>query len=84
MRLGTVTGSVWATKKCPTLTGQILLRVRSEGTELIAADLVGAGAGERVILSFGSAARLGQETVPVDAAIIGILDEAEEGQNVGR
>lgn len=84
MRLGIVTGSVWATKKCPSLRGQILLRVRSEGTELIAADLVGAGEGERVILSFGSAARLGQESVPIDAAIIGILDEAEESGNVGR
>lgn len=82
MRLGTVTGSVWATKKSPALRGQILLRVRSEGTELIAADLVGAGKGERVILCFGSAARLGQEGVPVDAAIIGILDESEETADV--
>lgn len=84
MRLGVVTGSVWATKKCPSLCGQILLRVRSEGTELIACDLVGAGEGERVILAFGSAARLGQEGVPVDAAIIGILDESEEQSDVGR
>lgn len=84
MRLGTVTGCVWATKKCPSLRGQILLRVRSEGTELIAADLVGAGEGERVILSFGSAARLGQEDIPVDAAIIAILDESEEQRDVGR
>ena len=83
MKLGTVTGSVWATKKCPALTGQILLRVRSEGTELIAADLVGAGEGEHVILSFGSA-RLGQEAVPVDAAIIGILDESGGSGYVGR
>lgn len=84
MRLGIVIGSVWATKKSPALRGQILLRVRSEGTELIAADLVGAGEGERVILAFGSAARMGQESVPVDAAIIGIIDESEDGGNVGR
>ena len=84
MKLGTVTGSVWATKKCPALTGQILLRVRSEGTELIAADLVGAGEGEHVILSFGSAARLGLESVPVDAAIIGILDDSGGSGYVSR
>ena len=60
------------------------MRVRSEGTELIAADLVGAGEGEHVILSFGSAARLGQEAVPVDAAIIGILDESGGSGYVGR
>lgn len=78
MIAGTVTGSVWATKKCPALTGQILLTVQAEGKRYIAADLVGAGEGDRVILSFGSAARLGQEAVPVDAAIIAILDEMRE------
>lgn len=78
MKIGTVTGSVWATKKSPALTGQILLRVSSEGAEYIACDLVGAGVGERVILAFGSAARVGQEEIPADAAIVGILDEAEE------
>ena len=78
MKIGTVTGPVWATKKSPALTGQILLRVTSDGAEYIACDLVGAGVGEQVILAFGSAARVGQEKIPVDAAIIGILDEAEE------
>lgn len=77
MKLGTVLGAVWATKKCPALAGQILLRVRTEHTELIAADLVGAGAGERVVLAFGSAARLERPDAPVDAAIIAILDETE-------
>lgn len=77
MRIGTVTGSVWATKKCPALAGQIFLRVATEGGELIAADLVGAGVGERVILASGGAARLERRDVPVDTAIIGILDETE-------
>lgn len=77
MTVGTVTGPVWATKKCPALTGQILLRVKAEGRECIAADLVGAGQGDRVILTFGSAARLHGGDAPVDAAIIGILDETE-------
>ena len=77
MRVGTVTGPVWATKKTTALTGQILLRVRADGKDFIAADLVGAGQGERVILTFGGAARLDRPQVPVDAAIIGILDETE-------
>ena len=71
MTVGTVTGPVWATKKCPALTGQILLSVQAD-------DLVGAGEGDRVILAFGAAARLGQEQVPVDAAIIAILDEMRD------
>lgn len=75
MTVGTVTGSIWATKKSPALTGQILLRVRVGQEELIAADLVGAGEGERVILAFGSAARIDRPDAPVDAAIVAILDE---------
>lgn len=75
MKLGTVTGSIWATKKCPALTGQILLRVQTEEQEIVAADLVGAGTGERVVLAFGSAARLNRQEAPVDAAIIAILDD---------
>lgn len=75
MRIGTVTGAVWATKKCPALTGQSLLRVRVGRDEVIAADLVGAGTGERVILAFGGAARLVCPNTPADAAIVGILDE---------
>ena len=77
MRLGVVLGSVWATKKAPALSGQILLRVKTEGTEVVAADLVGAGEGEHVILAGGSAARLSRPDSPVDAAIIAILDETE-------
>lgn len=78
MRLGTVTGAVWSTKKSPALAGQILLRVRLDGTELVAADLVGAGVGDAVLVVHGAAAR--QESgAPVDAAIIAILDGMEDG-----
>ena len=59
------------------LTGQSLLRVRCGETEYLAADLVGAGPGDRVILAFGAAARAGRPDVPVDAAIVAILDETE-------
>lgn len=77
MRTGIVLGAVWCTRKCPALSGLTLLRVRAGGSELIAADLVGAGTGDCVLLSCGSAARLPQPAVPIDAAIVGILDAAE-------
>ncbi len=76
MKLGVVTGAVWATKKCPALAGQIFMKVACEGSQIVAADLVGAGEGDRVILTFGGAARL-ERSAPVDAAIIAILDESE-------
>ena len=65
MRAGLVLGAVWATKKSPALTGQSLLRVRCGETEYLAADLVGAGPGDRVILAFGAAARAGSSVPPV-------------------
>ena len=77
MKRGMVTGSVWATKKSPRLGGQILLRVQTEQQELIAADLVGAGEGDPVLVVFGNAARL-ESDAPVDAVIGAILDQREE------
>lgn len=74
MKIGTVCGAVWATKKCAELTGIALLRVCTQTESFIAADLVGAGDGDRVIVSLGSGARM-QTAAPVDAAIVGILDE---------
>lgn len=78
MKIGTVTGAVWATKKCPGLAGQALLCVSVDSGTVVAADLVGAGRGDRVVVTFGSGARQSGSTAPVDAAIIGILDEVGE------
>ena len=36
MKIGTVTGCVWATKKCPAPRGQSLLQVQVEEGELVA------------------------------------------------
>jgi microcompartment protein CcmK/EutM len=46
------------------------------GELFLAVDLVGAGEGELVVVSQGSSARVvtGQNTAPIDAAIVGILD----------
>ena len=78
MILGTVIGSVWSTKKVPALTGQPLLLVAPQsmsGPPLVAADCVGAGKGESVLVATGGAARVAAgEHCPVDAAVVGIVD----------
>ena len=75
MILATVTGNFWATKKCESLRGQIFLEVRFDGRTAVAADLVGAGIGDRVLVTTGSSARAGNPELPCDAAIVAILDE---------
>ena len=82
MIIGTVTGSIIATRKNEKLVGQKLLIVRpfenmEEKNEFVAIDNVGAGIGETVLVAKGSAARVGcgLENAPVDAAIVGIVDE---------
>ena len=75
MLLGQVAGKVWATKKAPHLTGQAFLTVEVGDRLLVCADCVGAGEGERVLIAIGGAARIAAgANVPVDAAIIGIID----------
>ena len=78
MILGTVIGSVWATKKSDALVGQTLLLVSPQsmsGPPVVAADCVGAGEGEIVLVATGGAARVAAGgAVPVDAAVIGIVD----------
>lgn len=77
-----VIGHVWATKKEASLEGLKLMVVREEGApegevnNLVAADVVGAGIGERVLVVSGSTARkaLGRDDVAADMAIVGIID----------
>ena len=78
MKIGRVTGSVWATRKAECLRGPALLIVQIGQYKQVAADLVGAGQGDRVLLTFGSAARLYNPEAPIDAAIVAILDGTEE------
>ena len=56
MKIGTVTGSVWATRKAPCLSGHTFLVVYTGTEELVAADQVGAGPGDRVLLVTGTSA----------------------------
>jgi ethanolamine utilization protein EutN len=82
MVIGTVTGSIVSTRKNDKLIGQKLLIVRPLGNmeekgDFVAIDNVGAGIGETVLVAKGSAARVGcgLSEAPVDAAIVGIVDE---------
>jgi ethanolamine utilization protein EutN len=86
MRIARVIGSAVSTVKEPSLVGHKLLLVRETdernevtGPVFVAADLVGAGTGELVLVSEGSAARQSGKTTnqPVDAVIMGILDSLE-------
>ena len=74
MTIGTVTGSVWATRKAACLMGQTFLVVRTLSGELVAADQVGAGTGDKVLLVTGTAAARFCMEAPVDAAVVAILD----------
>ncbi len=82
MIIGKVVGSIIATRKNERLIGQKLLVIRplnnmEKKGEFVAIDNVGAGIGETVLVATGSAARVGcdLEDAPVDAAIVGIVDE---------
>ena len=74
MKIGTVTGSVWSSRKAPSLQGQTFLVVRCGQEELVAADQVGAGHGDRVLLVTGTVASRFCMEAPVDAAVVAILD----------
>lgn len=77
-----VLGNVWATKKDEKLSGHKLLVVRAKGGEgetFVAADNIGAGIGEDVLVTKGSMARnsLRDKDSPIDAVVVGIIDSLE-------
>jgi microcompartment protein CcmK/EutM len=89
MFVAKVTGSVVATQKVNSMTGHKLLTVEpmrvdpanrdkliGTGRTFVCVDTVGAGLDEMVLIVQGSSARLTPETekLPVDATIIGIVD----------
>lgn len=86
MQIGRVVGNVWATRKDEKLNGQKFLIVKiliskdkeKEGL-FVAADNVGAGIGDTVLITNGSAARqsIGNKEIPIDATIVGIVDSID-------
>ncbi|MBQ7330883.1 MAG: EutN/CcmL family microcompartment protein [Oscillospiraceae bacterium] len=74
MKIGMVTGSVWATRKAQCLQGQTFLVIKVNGEDVVAADQVGAGVGDKVLLATGTVASRYCMDAPVDAAVVAILD----------
>lgn len=80
MKIGTVTGSVWSTRKAQCLQGQTFLVVETPTGTVVAADQVGAGTGDKVLLVTGTAAGKFCMEAPVDAAVVAIIDQ--EGKSL--
>lgn len=85
MITGKVLGLVVATRKDPSLEGRKLLVVQGckasgepTGKPFVAVDVIGAGAGEYVMLARAQDASLAASGGPVDMAIVGIVDEMTE------
>ncbi len=87
MKIGRVSGTVVATICSPVFENRKLLLVdlldldgKETGKDLIAVDMVGAGAGETVlVLDEGNGARqvLKAPDAPVRAVVVGIVDHIE-------
>ena len=83
MIVGKVVGSVVSTRKSERLLGSKFMIVQpvaemgEKNDQVVAVDNVGAGIGEFVLVALGSAARIGcdKENAPIDAAIVGIVDQ---------
>ncbi|MGE4549095.1 MAG: EutN/CcmL family microcompartment protein [Intestinibacillus sp.] len=87
MRVAKVIGNIWSTRKEERLSGFKLLIVQPvnildgslDGAPIVAADTIGAGVGETVLIVGGSSARsaAGDMNLPVDATVVGIVDDQE-------
>ena len=92
MFLARVIGHVVATKKDAAMNGRKLLllrpllvdesdpaRLRPGSNTVVAVDALGAGRDEIVLFCQGSSARAadGMKTLPIDAAVIGIVDSVD-------
>lgn len=84
MYVAKVVGNVVATRKEDSLIGyklMIIQRVNTKqesiGFEEVAADFVGAGIGDYVLIGSGSSIRVSKKDVAIDMAIIGIIDSMD-------
>jgi len=82
MIIGKVTGSVVSTRKNENLIGNKFMIVEPIDCDnkVVAIDNIGAGIVEYVLVATGSAARVGcgQGSSPIDAAIVGIIDDGKD------
>jgi ethanolamine utilization protein EutN len=86
MFIGKVVGTLWSTKKTSNIESLRFLVIhplnlnKDPGTDIVvAADVLGAGIGEYVMVAFGRAARLavGDEDCSIEAAVTGIIDRID-------
>ena len=92
MQVAKVIGNIWATRKEEKLAGLKLLLVQPINPltgelyriPLVAADIIGAGVGETVLVVGGSSARsaAGDMKTPVDATVVGIVDDQDVDASV--
>ena len=86
MLTATVVGNVWSTRRLAEIPNGAFLEVEAEGTgtRLVAFDVLGSGVGERVLVAQGSvaAAWFPGKPPPIDALIIGSIDEPASGGTV--
>ena len=76
-------GNIWATRKADSLGGYKMMLAKVLGSSkkhdeiMVVVDTIGAGIGDRVIITTGSSARkmLGNDNLPIDASVVGIVDE---------
>jgi len=89
MNLARVVGRVVSTHKDQGLSGRKLLMLihidqeqRESGAPFVAVDAVGAGAAELVIFVKGreAAHAFGNDQVPTDASVVGIVDQVARGR----
>lgn len=77
MIIGKVVGNVVSTRKMEGLQGYKLLVVQKQHSDdrFVAADAIGAGIGELVLVTTGANARFGlNREAPIDALVVGIID----------
>lgn len=75
--------NIWATRKAEALNGFKLMLAEVigggtyDGRRMVVIDTISAGIGDRVLVCTGSSARrmLGDDNMPVDAVVVGIIDE---------
>ncbi len=86
MKVGTVRGKIWSTRRLEELPKGALLEIdlindEKSSERILAYDPLGAGAGEQVLVTLGSVAKgwFKSGDAVVDALVIGIVDEEAGG-----
>ena len=93
MLLAKVVGNVWSTKKKDEISALRLLviqplgkNLKADGNVQVAADEIGAGFGDLVIVTQGSPAMQAfnkEKLIPIDAVVVGIVDNLELDDDPG-